>query len=59
MIKLRQLFILVTEQARLNIEQQQIPRIEAWLDALQINERADEQASADQQHKRERHLRDD
>src|SRR5262249_55513950 len=57
LIKLREPFPFVAGQARRDLEHQQVCCIEARTSALQIPQRAHEQARADQQQQRQRNLR--
>src|SRR6185436_7492349 len=56
LINLAQLFVFVTDQCGLHFKQQKILRVEAWIDSLQIQQRAHKQSGANQQQQRQRHL---
>ena len=55
-VDLSQLVVLVTDERRLNVKQQKVLRVEARIDALQVEQRAYKQSRTNQQQQRQRHL---
>src|SRR6185369_3596356 len=55
-VDLSQLVVFVTNQRRLDVKEQKVLRVEARIDALQVEQRANKQARTNQQQQRQRHL---
>ena len=53
------LFALIGAAGQRDVHRQQVPRVEAGIDGAKLDERAEQQARAGQQHQRQRHFADD